>query len=63
MPYSHHEVAVIAAKEIMLGLIAKGENYLLKQGGQLVGGIELATHVGDCFEALFKKVKHAVQET
>lgn len=62
MPYSHHEAAVNTAKELMLGLIADGKNYLLNKGGQPVGGTELADHVGDCFEALLKKVMHAIKE-
>lgn len=62
MAYSHQEAAVTVAKEIMLGLIANGKNYLLNKDNEPIGGTELSAHVGDCFEALLKKVMHAVQE-
>jgi hypothetical protein len=64
MAYSHQEAAVIVAKEIMLGLIAREERSLLLKGpdNQSLRGIELAAHIGDCYEALLKKVMHAVKE-
>jgi hypothetical protein len=63
MTYSHQEAAANAAKEIMLGLIASGKSLLLVKGGKSPEGTDLAAHVGDCFEALLKKVKNALQGT
>ena len=65
MPYSHREAAINVTKEIMLGLIARDERSLLVKGpnSQLIPhGIELAAHIGDCYEALLKKVMNAVKE-
>jgi hypothetical protein len=59
---SDKEMATVVAKEILLGLIANGKNYLLSKGSDPQGGTDLAAHLGDCFETLLKKIKQAIKE-
>lgn len=64
MAYSHEEAATVITKEIFLKLMENQSTYSKPGTGVSppIKGTDLATHVGECFEALLKKVMHAVKE-
>lgn len=57
MALTDYELAADAAKEIIVKMMDNPNNIsLFLKGGSMPDGIALADHIGDCYQALYKKI-------
>jgi hypothetical protein len=57
-----YELASTAAKEILIKMLeSQNQSYLCLKNDDYPKGIDFADHIGNCYQALYKKIFAAIQ--